>query len=161
MEKSIIEFPVLVDNEIQKAAVIGEHSTPVDIAFRVHFEDGYEDLFSFDEDSGELYGILGSQSDKYASALEDDLGFLNFLDTSKFYHIFQHELNGQMTNIWVKEKNDESGKLSYGVYYRKHYHFELAFEKGEWIIYSISEDPGNIIDESVAKKVEYLLKAMI
>ena len=159
--QSTIEFPVSVAGTSLKATILSEEGTNIDFAYRVAFSDGYQDLFAFDEESGTLYGVEGENPAAYAEALENDLPILINLDTNKFYYLFQHNIDGEPVNIWIKEQLEDNFETSYGVFYQKHYHFELHKENNYWVISSRSKDPDNFIDEVLAERVKFVLDSLL
>jgi len=151
-----INFPVFVDGEQMIASVIDEIIPPHQFIFKVRFSNGYEDLFYLGD-----AGIHGGRANSpaYAKAISMDIDHVLGLDPERFYHIFQEEIDGLMTNVWVIEKEDSS-KVYYAVYYNRLYRFELTRENSQWIVSTKAKIYPNIKFE-LAKKIGFLLDSYI
>src|SRR5438128_2551325 len=116
-----IEFPVYVNGKRLLATATEQADNPVQHIFTVRFTDGYEDEFCYDEDR--IEGTDKEKSLSYAIALRNDLPIIADMDTNKLYHVFQENIDGELTNIWVIEKPTDRRDISYGVYYNQYYRF--------------------------------------
>ena len=150
----MIEFPVWVGGKPMNARVMAEEGNAVQFAFRIRFSNGYEDVFVLDE--GLIEGDNKETSLPYAKAIRNDIVNVINLDTEKFYHIFQHPVDGIATNIWVIEKEGV-----YKVYYNEYYRFEVKKEDDKWIVSTTSKNPDEKIDKVIAEKVKHLLTALV
>ncbi len=150
-EEKIIKFPVYVGGKPMLATIVSEESNPVQPIYRIRFSNGYEDVFCLDE--GTIEGDNKETSIPYAKAIRNDIINVINLDTKKFWHIFQHPIDGIATNVWVIEKDN-----AYQVFYNEYYRFELKLEENEWIVSSRSKDPHHKIDPVIAEKAESILR---
>ena len=154
-----IEFPVTIKGKELVATVEENTSNPVQEIFRIRFSDGYVDEFGMDEDDGLIKGC-NSGSLFYAQAIEDDFHIISFIKQDKFFHVFQHELNGVRKNIWVIE-DERDGNVVYKVYYNSFYHFEFKEEGNEWKEISHSKDETETIEPIIAKRARLLLLSVV
>jgi hypothetical protein len=154
-----IEFPVFVNGKPMTASVIEANENPVQFSYRVQFSDGYEDVFTLDE--GLIEADKGEVSNPYLKAIRSDIPQVIGLDTNSFYHIFQDRVNNILTNIWVIEKEYESGEIYYGVYYNEYYRFEFRLTDGKWVPITRSKEPGASFDRDLAIKIEQLLYSVV
>lgn len=153
-EDRSIKFPVYVGGKPMLATILGEEGNAVQFVYRIRFSNGYEDIFCMEE--GMIEGDNKETSIPYAKAIRNDIVNVMNLDPDKFWHVFQHPVDGMATNIWVIEKEH-----AYKVYYNEYYRFEFTKEGNEWIVSSRSKDPMDKIDPVIAGKVEALLQAMV
>ena len=149
-----IQFPIYVGGKPMMATVLGEEGNNVQFAYRIRFSNGYEDVFCLDE--GMIEGDNKETSIPYAKAIRNDIVNVINLEPGKFWHIFQHPVDGISTNIWIIEKEGV-----YKVYYNEYYRFELVEEGNEWIVSSRLKNPSDKIDPVIAEKVETHLKALV
>lgn len=151
-----IEFPVEVNGVGMTASVVEEIIPPYQFTFRIKFSNGFEDLF----DVGEA-GTRGKkeQSAPYAKAISLDIRSAMGLDPSRFYHIFQEEIKGKRTNVWVMEKDTATG-VAYAVYYDGFYRFEVKKFGKQWIPSTVAKIYPEL-NLALAKKVGYLLDTLL
>ena len=151
-----INFPVLVNGVGMTASVVEEIIPPYQFIFRVKFSNGFEDRF-YVGDAG-VYGDRDN-STAYANAISTDIGYVIGMAPDAFYHVFQENIEGTITNVWVIERKTDA-KTSYAVYYNRFYRFELTREKGEWVATTTAKIYPNINFE-LAKKVGFLLDSLL
>jgi hypothetical protein len=151
-----ISFPVTVDGEQMTASVIEEIVPPFHFIYRVRFSNGYEDLFYLGD-----AGIMGDRENSavYSKALSNDIDHVVGMDPHKFYHIFQENINGVVTNIWVIERESVSG-ISYAVYYNRFYRFELTKDGDNWVASTTAKVYPNI-NFKLARRVGYMLDSLL
>lgn len=154
-----IAFPVFVKGKPLIASVVEVVENPVQYSYRIRFSDGYEDIFTLDD--GAIDAKKGENSKIYIKAIRNDITQVARLNTGKFYHVFQDKIDGQVTNIWIIESEDENGETYYGVYYNEFYRFELRQVQGEWIWSTRSKEPGVTINEDIAGKVQKILYSLV
>ena len=162
MDKKLsIEFPVVVNGKNLIATVEEEVDHPVQVIYRISFSDGFFDEFCLDDELETITGDKGKETIPYADAIRNDINFVSFIEADKFYHVFQERINGVKTNVWVIEKQDDSGEIYFAIYYNCFYRFELRRLGEEWISLSKSKVERDYIDPELAKKAGYLLYSMV
>lgn len=151
-----ISFPVCVDGELMTASVVEEIIPPYHFIFRVRFSNGFEDMFYLGD-----AGIMGDRpnSAPYAEAISRDIDHVVGMDPDNFYHIFQEDIDGISTNIWVIRKETRS-KISYAVYYNRFYRFEVTKEEGKWVASTTARIYPNI-NFNLARRVGFLLDSVL
>ena len=155
--KEII-FPVTVSDRLLKATVKEEIDDSVATAFHIAFSDGFEDVFQLEHEEGKVYGT-GEEAIPYAKAIRYDLSQIIELDTSRFWHVFQHEMDGEMINVWVVESGYE-GEIIYIVFFKDYLRFALTKRNSEWVLVeqpvAMGED-----EKELVKRVGYLLDSLL
>lgn len=159
MNAKAIKFPVFVNGK-KLIAQAEEVNNPVQHVYRILFSDGYSDEFLLDEDTGRLYADKKEESLPYSKALTNDFEILIVVKPNKFYHVFQEEIDGVKTNVWVIQ-GERQGRITYKVYYNSFYRFELQKLNDSWNVSDYSEANSKDIDPDLAKKVERLLYSVV
>ena len=152
-----VKFPANVKGELLTAMVDNQVEDPVNYVLHIHFSDGYADLFSLDPD-GRITGT-SEESKPYASAIRYDIVHVIGLDTKRFYHVFQYPVDDQMINVWIIERTVQ-GELSYAVYYKQFYRFELIRMESKWVSFTKSKLQIGI-DRVLADRVAKLLDTLL
>src|ERR1043166_2298428 len=137
--KSPIEFPVNVNGNKLIASVEEDVSNPVQIVYKIRFSDGYVDEFCLDDEEDSVTGDNLEESMPYAFAIRNDITIVSSIEKDKLYYVFQDKIDEIETNIWVLEKESETGDIFYNVYYNSFYRFEVRNSNGEWIASSSSK----------------------
>src|SRR5438477_434846 len=116
MSTQEIKFPVNVNGKKLIATAEEDHTDPIQRVYNITFSDGYQDDFLIDEESGTAIGNNKEKSKLYARGLSNDLHILMIIDPIKFYHIFQENVHGINTNVWViEDENDQKTKVYVGL----------------------------------------------
>lgn len=152
-----VKFPASVKGELLTAVVDRQVEDPVNYVLHIRFSDGYADLFSLDTDG--RITCKQNESKPYARAIRYDIVHVIGLDTKRFYHVFQYPVYGQMFNVWIIERRIQ-GELSYAVYYKQFYRFELVRMEFRWVPFTKSKLSIEI-DRRLAVKVARLLDTLL
>ena len=155
---SPVEFPVYVEGRTLTATVKEEIDDPVNTAFRVAFSDGFEDVFLLEHEEGKVYGS-DKDSIPYAKAIRYDLSQVVELDTGLFWNVFQHEMNGEIVNVWVVESHHDAKKI-YLLYYKDEFRFALIKEEMQW---EFVEQPQQIseADKALVIRTGFMLDSLL
>jgi hypothetical protein len=152
-----VKFPVNVKGELLTAMADNQVKDPVKYILHIRFSDGYADQFSIDSD-GTVMGTT-EESKPYAKAIRYDIVHIIGLDTKRFYHVFQYPVYGQLVNVWIIER-DIQGEISYAVFYKQFYRFELVRMESRWVPFTKSKLQMEI-DRKLANKVARLLDTLL
>lgn len=149
-----IQFPVRILDRKLIASVVEEIVDFKHFTLRIQFSDGFEDIFRLDE-NGDVFGTT-EESAIYGLSIRNDIGVLIGIEPDEHYHIFEEEINGRTTNIWVFEQGDGFDHIVYSVYYNNIYRFELRKNESAWEA-STRSKLHPVIDQRMIKKVSWLL----
>jgi hypothetical protein len=153
-----IRFPVFV-NGVRKTAFMDEQiGKGVQSILHIYFSDGFEDYFYFPENGG----LYGSKSDvePYEASLRNDGKILTAINTNRFYHIFQENIENVITNIWILENESVPGNITYAVYFNNAYRFEVMKVKDKWVTFTKSLF-NKEIDPLLSKRVRETLDMVL
>ena len=147
-----INFPVSVMGKDLIATITHLMNDPILNSFKIKFSDGYEDVFTLDED-----GAIGSSDmsagKQYAFVIKDDLYCLCLMDAEEKVWNFQYLINETIGNVWVRKTEHV-----YKIYTEGDYHFQVVKREGQWFSENVRKIEPRPIDEDLAKKVIAMLE---
>lgn len=153
-----IVFPVLVSGQLLKAIVKEEIDDPVATVFRIAFSDGYEDVFQLEHEEGKVTGTR-ERAVPYAKAIRYDLSQIIELDTSRFWNVFQHLIDGDVVNVWVIE-SDHENEIIYMIFFKDYLRFALKRYNNDWVLVEQPEILG-YEEHELVKRVGFMLNSLL
>jgi hypothetical protein len=151
---SPVQFPVRILNKTLTGSVVEQIADFKHFTLRIRFSDGFEDIFRLDE-NGDVNGTT-EESIIYGQSVRNDIGVLIGLEPDEQYHVFEEEINGRVTNIWVFERDDVLSQTVYAVYFNNMYRFELRRNGVTWVA-STKSRLYPVVEQRIIKKVSSLL----
>lgn len=163
-----IKFECKVSGKELIAEVVTEEINPGKFNFNTRFSDGFEDIFSHDEESG----TWKSQKDtkpSYLKRIQDDLSALRCYQVGRHYLSFPHTIDNQVINVWMFETQREDGYMvyskggckCYAVYYNGDYRFEMKKVGGAWYAKTVRHINPETIDETLVGTIGKMIDAQI
>lgn len=163
-----IKFECKVSGKELIAEVVAEEINPGQFNFNTRFSDGFEDIFSHDEESGTWKSHKDSKS-AYLKKIQDDLSALMSYQVDRHYLSFRHTIGKESINVWVFETQREDGDMvypkggykRYTVYYNGDYRFEMKKVRGAWHAKTVRQINPEIIDENLVAIISKMIDGQI
>ena len=163
-----IKFECKVSGRELVAEVVAEEINPGKFNFNTRFSDGFEDIFSHDEESKTWNAIRDTKAD-YLKKIQDDLSALMSYQVGRHYLNFRHRLRDQIINVWVFETQREDGYMVYSkggckcytVYYNGDYRFEMKKVGGAWYAKTVRQINPESIDENLVAIIGKMIDGQI
>ena len=148
-----IQFPAIVKGA-RLIATVEEKITDPGYFARIRFSDGFIDQFTITR-NGRVKGTK-LRARPYALAIRFDINHIFKIVPGKFFHVFQHPIRGNYINVWILEREAVPGQISYAVFYRQFYRFELVRFDNKWVPFTKS----NLfpeVDQELITKIQSVL----
>jgi hypothetical protein len=150
-----IQFPVIVKGA-RLMAIVEEKTTSPGYFARIRFSDGFIDQFTITP-NGRVKGTK-LRAKPYAQSIRFDISHIFKIVPGKFFHVFQHSIRGNYINVWILERETAPGQISYAVFYRQFYRFELVRFDNKWVPYTKSNLFPEVDQELITKIQGILVK---